>query len=97
MAVSLYRQGTTHTIRETLCEMEKFQPDEVHIQLKNGWFKAPIDAYALQIEEQEEAEEIKEVLSFEYMRNVEIRDAARKAGLEKWETARIETLKEALI
>lgn len=99
MAVSLYRQGTTYKIRGVLCHMEKFQPDEIDIQLSNGWFKSPGDAYGVQVEEQEEAEKIKieEVLNFKGMSNKEIRFAAQEAGIESWETARIETLKTELI
>lgn len=99
MAVSLYRQGTTHTIRGTLCEMDTFHPDDVHVQLQNGWFKSPKDAYGLQFEEQKETEEVKteEVLNFEDMSNKDIRFTAQEAGIESWETARIETLKTELV
>ena len=98
MAVSLYKQGTTHTIRGTLCEMGRFLPDEVNDQLKNGWFKSPTDAYGLQVEEQPEAEEIQteEVLNLDGMSNKEIREAAKEAGIESWETTRIQTLKAEL-
>jgi hypothetical protein len=95
MAVALYKQGTTHTIRGVLCEMSIFKHDDIANQLKNGWFKSTKEAYELQSEEP--AEENKETaLNFEYMSNVEIRDAAKKAGIESWETARIATLKTEL-
>jgi len=98
MAVSLYRQGTTHTIRGTLCEMGRFLPDEVHAQLKNGWSKSPEGAYAPQAEEKPEAKEIEAepVPSLDGMSNKDIRAAAKEAGIESWETTRIQTLKAEL-
>jgi hypothetical protein len=80
--------------------MGKFSPEEVHTQLKNGWFKSPGDAYGLQVEEQAEieAEEIQteEVLNLDDMSNKEIREAAKAAGIESWDTTRIKTLKAEL-
>lgn len=114
MAVSLYRQGTTNTIRGTLCEMGRFLPDEVHAQLKNGWFKSPGDAYAVQDEEaqadekalhqegptpaseEEKTPEVRRVLNLDDMSNKDIRAAAKEAGIESWDTTRIQTLKAEL-
>ena len=98
MAVLLYKQGTTHTIRGTLCEMGRFLPDEVHAQLENGWFKSPADAYDLQAEEEPEAKEIEAepASSFDGMSNKDIREAAKEAGIESWDTTRIKTLKAEL-
>lgn len=113
MSVSLYRKGTTHTIRGTLCEMGKFSPGEVHTQLKNGWFKSPGEAYGIQDEkakadeethhkedptqpDEEEATEDNRVLNLDDMSNKEIREAAKAAGIESWDTTRIKTLKAEL-
>lgn len=47
MSVVLYRKGNTHTIRGIKCEVGLFNHYEIEVQLKNGWYKSPKEAYGL--------------------------------------------------
>ncbi len=95
MAVVVYRRGNTHTVNGIRCELKIINHELFNGEPDPGWFFSPEDAYkeidnGLQKEENEAKEEEKE------MSNEEIRTAAKDAGIENFDKARIGTLKEKL-
>jgi 8-oxo-dGTP pyrophosphatase MutT (NUDIX family) len=109
MAVTLYKRGNTHTVRGVGCKLGKFPPDEIDSRLASGWFfspeeaweaheEKPLDFKVLEIKEAKEVERAKAdpALNLDDMSNKEIREAAKEAGIESWDTTRIKTLKAEL-
>ena len=82
MSTAMYRAGETHNVRGTVCEMKVFEIPEIESATAEGWVMSP--------------EEVKDDL-FEGLENKEIRQLAKDAGNEDWDSARIETLKSELI
>lgn len=41
MAITLYREGDTHTVRGVQCEMGRFELNEMQTMLDKGWSKSP--------------------------------------------------------
>lgn len=84
MAIHVYKKGTKHTVNGVLCEIVYcIDVTDMNAQLANGCVHDEKELYA----EKKESEEI----------NIHpVRIAAREAGLENWETARIKTLEAAL-
>lgn len=78
MAIQLYREGDTHTVRGILCELKNFDASELDYQLKQGWLTSPED-----IGEKEDNDE--DALN-------PVRIEAREKGIEGWDTKRIKTL-----
>ena len=42
MALILYKKGNTHTVNGVKCEVGKFEYEELHAMLKEGWVNDPI-------------------------------------------------------
>ncbi|MCP4090299.1 MAG: hypothetical protein GY746_10960 [Gammaproteobacteria bacterium] len=103
MSVVIYRQGDTHTVNGVRCELKIVNHEFFTGQPEPGWFFSPEEAYkeidhGVQKEEIEEpkAEEVKKVTAKKKTSNDKVRLAAKKAGIEDFDKARIETLKEKL-
>ena len=81
MAIQLYRKGSTHTVRGVECECKNFKTGDLTLLLKEGWVTDP--------------SEIDKPVDVEQEMNP-IREAAKEAGIEGWDTKRIKTLQAAL-
>jgi hypothetical protein len=102
MACLLYRKGDTHEWKGTKCEIGRFQAHEVDIQLTNGWYTSPEEAYeevddGLQEEEIEEIETEEEPeneapIDYESFKTPELRLIAKEACIDNWKKARRSTL-----
>lgn len=89
--ITLYRKGDKHVIRGHLCEARTFSIEELDEAINDGWCSMP------DLSDSKEA--IKEKVDTNKsgkLSNDEIREAAKKAGIENWEKARISTLKKSL-
>ena len=87
MAIQLYKQGTTHTVRGIECEVKNFDFDDMALMLSQGWVKDPselsIQADTAPVEEASEESDT----------NIHpVRLVAKNAGIEGWEIKRIKTL-----
>lgn len=80
--ITLYKDGNTHVVRGTECELKTFNVDQLQEALSDGWRTTP------------ESEGLSEVGS--EPTNDHIRLMAKEAGLENWESGRIKGLKKAL-
>ncbi|MCP4144700.1 MAG: hypothetical protein GY752_05385 [bacterium] len=103
MAVVLYRQGDTHTVNGIRCELIRVDHELFTGTPDPGWFFSPEEAYkeidnGVQKEESEEpkAEKVKKITAKKKTSNDKVRLAAKKAGIEDFDKARIGTLKEKL-
>ena len=81
--ISLYRKGDAHIVRGVKCERKVFHVDELEMRLDEGWVKSPTDPLG-------------EAHTTKLKENQMIREAAKRSGIESWETARIATLKAEL-
>jgi len=79
----LFKKGDTHEFKGRPCEIIKVSARQVKEYLSKGWFST--------LDEAEADKNDSGKLS-----NEEIRQAAKEAGLDNWETGRIKGLKEAL-
>lgn len=103
MSYLLYRNGNKHVIWGKGCEYRQFNDEDVDQALKDGWVDHPNKLVDEKVVESPLAEAIEDA-SFEEidtndsgkLSNEEIREAAKKAGIEDWETKRIKTLKDLL-
>ena len=80
MASLLYRAGTGHFENGVECEMISVEYDQYEAMLSAGWSTSPPGATA--------AEESKELSEAD-----KVREAARLAGIDGWDTKRINTLR----
>ena len=87
MAIVLYREGSTHTIRGVVCEAKRFDPDELDWCLGEGWYKSPHDMTPAIIEEIEKPDELADYSADE------IRQLAKEADIIDYDKKRIKTLK----
>lgn len=94
MSVVLYKKGGQRDIDGFKCDVLLVAPEYFFGEPPEGWFLSPEAAYDMQEErhEEENTEEAEEKV----LTNAEVRQAAKDAGHDKWETARIETLKDFL-
>lgn len=79
----LFKKGNTHLFKGEPCEIVKVSARQVDDYKAQGWFGSLDEANA-------DANESGK------LSNEEIRQAAKEAGLDNWETGRIKGLKEAL-
>lgn len=84
MAIKLFRKGGTHVVDGIECEIRLFD-------VKYGHSFVGIDGWCADINDLIEVEEERD----EYSPS-EIRELAKKAGIDGWENKRINTLKEVL-
>lgn len=91
MAIQLYREGSTHTVRGVDCEIGNFQPIEMEAMLKEGWVKDPSEIGVEAPKKPVKEEKGKDDTSID-----PVRLAAKKAGIENWESKRIKTLEAEL-
>lgn len=54
MAIVLYREGDTHTVRGVQCEMGRFDLNEMQTMLDKGWKKSPDDLVEEVVDEQDQ-------------------------------------------
>ncbi len=93
MGIMLYKGGDETIVRGVKCIAKRFNARDLQNRLDEGWFVDPSDLY-----------KVATILSFEeadtndtgLLSNKEVRQAAKTAGLDDWQTARIATLKEEL-
>ena len=78
--ISLYKEGSSHTVRGVLCEIVRCKPKNMQWHLERGCVKDPKELLKPQ-----ETDTINS-----------IRLQAKEAGIDNWEAARITTLKKAL-
>lgn len=91
MAIQLYKQGTTHTVRGIECEVKNFDFDDMALKLSQGWVKDPselsIQADTAPVEETSEDSDT----------NIHpVRLKAKEAGIDGWDKKRIKTLETEL-
>ena len=109
MGVVLYREGNTHVNRGIKCEACVFPVDRMQANLNAGWVTDPRKLYEVnnaisedeQVESQESSEasnqeEGNEISDKKVLSSKEVREHAKLAGVENWDTARIKTLKDKL-
>jgi hypothetical protein len=84
MAIHVYKEGNKHTVNGIKCEIVScVDVADMNHQIANGCVHNEKELYA----EKKESEEVS---------LHPVRIAARDAGLDNWETARIKTLEAAL-
>lgn len=87
MSVVLYRKGDERVVKGFPCDILLVEPESFNLEsIPNGWFLTPEKAY----------EEVKQEETKVLKGNSKIRNDAKEAGIEDWETARIATLKDRL-
>lgn len=86
--ISLYKEGNTHIVRGVTCELTRFKPVDVEVALSKGYVLCPNDLYKT-IDSVDTNHSGK-------LSNKEIREAAKKAGIENYSKARIANLKKEL-
>lgn len=103
MAVYLYGEGDTAEVRGVKCELIRIDIADIDYYLERGYVKNPKDLYqaALDPDGNEPTGEIPtreeaDLNNSGKLSNTEVREAAKKAGIDDWETARIKTLKDKL-
>ena len=80
MASILYREGKGHMVDGVECEVAYVEIDQLEAHLSSGWSATPPGAAT---EEKPSADD-------------EVRQAAKAAGIDGWDTKRIATLRKAL-
>tara|TARA_R110000782_G_scaffold194327_1_gene283946 strand:+ start:395 stop:643 length:249 start_codon:yes stop_codon:yes gene_type:complete len=80
MATLIYRAGTGHNEGGIECEINRCEPEHLESQLASGWSLSPP---ALETDDGD-------------LTSDEVRELAKEAGIDGWDTKRIKTLKEAM-
>ena len=88
--IALYKHGETHTVDGINCHIGRFNNSELQYRLSEGWVLSPQELE----KSKGEKVEVKEIEITENPR--EIRMAAKKAGIDDWDRARVRTLKDKL-
>lgn len=83
--ITLYKDGNTHIVRGVACELAQFEVNDLESALYSGWRTTP------EKPSHPEPEEPSDELT-----NEQVRELAKDAGLDNWETGRIKGLKKAL-
>jgi hypothetical protein len=111
MACILYKEGNSHTNRGVKCEAGRFPVNRVKALLEAGWVTDPRQLYevedAISEDEQDQTESSEssevqdqakgdQIPDQKVLSSKEVREQAKLAGVEGWDTARIKTLKEKL-
>jgi len=84
--ISLYKTGDTHEVKGVKCVVGRFHNKELEAKLSDGWKKSPEETV------KKVSAAVKEVM----LTNDQVRDRAKSAGLEDWETGRIQNLAKKL-
>lgn len=79
----LFKKGSLHSFRGIPCEIIKVSASQVKEYKDNGWFSSLDEANA-------------DTNDSGKLSNDEVRQAAKEAGLENWESGRIKGLKRDL-
>ncbi len=103
MSYLLYRNGNKHVIWGKECEYKQFADEDVDQALSAGWVLHPKDLAEEKEVESPLAPFIEDATFNEVDTNnsgklstEEVREAAKKEGIEGWESKRIKTLKKEL-
>ena len=94
MSIQLYKAGSTHNIRGIECEMGTFKVSQLHAMLDAGWVNCPKKLTDSGTVAPTKAEA--DTNNSGKLRSSEVREAAKQAGIEGFDTKRIATLKTAL-
>ena len=99
--VKVYRAGTTHEVRGIQCEMAYVEPEVLKHKIAAGWVLQPEKIIVEEVIEMpaietKDPEPVKPEMKTSRQNPKKIREAAKKAGIEDWEKARISTLKDKL-
>lgn len=90
MAVQLYREGSSHTVRGIECELCNFEISQMEYQLKQGWVKSPEEIGA------DTTGDPDDTGNDEGTALNPVRVQAKEAGIEGWDKKRIGTLEAEL-
>lgn len=92
MDIQLYKEGNTHTVRGVPCELCNFHIEDMESALKDGWYRKPGEW--LKEAKSETQEEQKEMPKSDP--NHPVRQAAKEADIDGWDSKRISTLEKEL-
>jgi len=92
MALQLYRQGNSHTVRGVVCELKNFHPSELIDALGNGWCRSEKDIETPHDVSANEAERVSESDPVPEMDEAAFRAMAKSIGIKNWHNKKIENL-----
>jgi len=90
MALQLYRQGNSHTVRGVVCELKNFHPSELSDALGNGWCRSEKDIETPHDVSVNEPELVSEPVP--EMDEAAFRAMAKSIGIKNWHNKKIENL-----
>lgn len=90
MACVLYREGVGHVEHGIECEMTTCEAEHLEGLLASGWLVNPPGYKTASAASTEEPARVE-------LTDQEVREAAKEAGIDGWETKRINTLRKALV
>lgn len=81
--ITLYKDGDSHTVRGVKCQLKQFEVGQLKSAILNGWRITP---EKLVVDTNQSGK----------LSAKEVREAAKKAGIEDWKKGKIADLKKAL-
>ncbi len=90
MALQLYRQGNSHTVRGVVCELKNFHQDELIDALGNGWFRNERDINGSLPEPEPPVMTAETIVS--ETDEAAFRAMAKELGIKSWHNKKIENL-----